>query len=41
MSEQQAKEYISELTFEEKLKLLDLLNLLERNRNTAEKEVAV
>ena len=41
MSEQQAKEYISNLTFDEKLKLLDLLNLIERSRTTTEKEVAV
>lgn len=40
MTEQQAQEYISNLTLEEKLKLLDLLRVIESNRNTTVKEVA-
>ena len=33
MTKEEAKSYISKLTLEEKLKLLELLDLIELNRN--------
>jgi hypothetical protein len=35
MSEEQAKQYISQLTYEEKLKLYELLSALEQKRQPA------
>ena len=36
MTTEEAKEYISKLTFEEKLALMKLLDLMELNRNQAQ-----